>query len=168
MNFDSKNVVPSFLLTAILNAILKEAWLLILPALLLITAQGIDYASAVLAAPKRGQTRSSSKGIAGIKKKVAMWILVFVGILIDVAIYYSCNIVGFTSPRIFIFSLFAICIIFINECISICENLNDIYNVPFLNKLLANANKEVTKAVEEKIEDLKIGDASNEEDQEEN
>lgn len=168
MSVDTKNVIPSFLITAILNAILKEAWLLIFPAALLVTAQGIDYISAVLAAPKRGQTRSSSKGIEGIKKKVAMWILVFVGIMVDVAVYYSCKIVGFDSPRIFIFSLFAICVIFINECISICENLNDIYNLPFLDKLLAKASKEVTKAAEEKIDDLKIGDAINEEDQKEN
>ena len=94
--------------------------------------------------------------VAGIKKKVAMWILVFVGIMVDVAVYYSCKIVGFDSPRIFIFSLFAICVIFINECISICENLNDIYNLPFLDKLLAKASKEVTKAAEEKIDKINI------------
>ena len=156
MNVSTKEVLSSALLATILNAILKEAWLLIFPAALLVTAQGIDYISAVLAAPKRGQARSSSKGIEGIKKKVAMWILVFVGIMVDVAVYYSCKIVGFDSPRIFIFSLFAICVIFINECISICENLNDIYNLPFLDKLLAKASKEVTKAAEEKIDKINI------------
>lgn len=154
MDLEPKNVVPSLLLTAILNAILKEAWLLIIPGILLITAQGIDYISAVLAAPKRGQVRSSKIGIAGIKKKIAMWLLVFVGILLDVAIYYSCNIVGFSSPRIFIFSLFAICIIFLNELISICENLNDIYNIPFLDKVLAKASEEVTKAAESQIDNI--------------
>lgn len=156
MDLEPKNVVPSLLLTAILNAILKEAWLLIIPGILLITAQGIDYISAVLAAPKRGQVRSSKIGIAGIKKKIAMWLLVFVGILLDVAIYYSCNIVGFSSPRIFIFSLFAICIIFLNELISICENLNDIYNIPFLDKVLAKASEEVTKAAESQIDKINI------------
>lgn len=156
MDLEPKNVVPSLLLTAILNAILKEAWLLIIPGILLITAQGIDYISAVLAAPKRGQVRSSKIGIEGIKKKIAMWLLVFVGILLDVAIYYSCNIVGFSSPRIFIFSLFAICIIFLNELISICENLNDIYNIPFLDKVLAKASEEVTKAAESQIDKINI------------
>ena len=156
MNVSTKEVLSSTLLAAILNAILNEAWILILPSIFLLIAQGFDYISALLAAPKRGQVRSSSKGIAGIKKKIAMWILVFVGIMVDVAIYYSCNITGIKTPRVFIFSLSAITIIFVNELISICENMNDIYNLPFLDKLLANVSKEVTKEAEEKIDKINI------------
>ena len=156
MNVSTKEVLSSTLLAAILNAILNEAWILILPSIFLLIAQGFDYISALLAAPKRGQVRSSSKGIAGIKKKIAMWILVFVGIMVDVAIYYSFNITGIKTPRVFIFSLSAITIIFVNELISICENMNDIYNLPFLDKLLANVSKEVTKEAEEKIDKINI------------
>ena len=98
----------------------------------------------------------------GIKKKIAMWILVFIGIMVDVAIYYSFIITGIKTPRVFIFSLSAITIIFVNELISICENMNDIYNLPFLNKLLAKVSKEVEKKAEEQVEILKIGDDSDE------
>ncbi len=162
MNVSTKEVLSSALLATILNAVLNEAWILILPSILLLIAQGFDYISALLAAPNRGQVRSSVKGMNGIKKKIAMWILVFIGIMVDVAIYYSFIITGIKTPRVFIFSLSAITIIFVNELISICENMNDIYNLPFLNKLLAKVSKEVEKKAEEQVEILKIGDDSDE------
>ena len=40
--------------------------------------------------------------------------------------------------------------------------MNDIYNLPFLNKLLAKVSKEVEKKAEEQVEILKIGDDSDE------
>ena len=40
--------------------------------------------------------------------------------------------------------------------------MNDIYNLPFLNKLLAKVSKEFEKKAEEQVEILKIGDDSDE------
>ena len=51
---------------------------LAIPLYLLVGANIIDYATALKAAPLRGEERTSRKGIKGITKKICMWLLVLV------------------------------------------------------------------------------------------
>lgn len=99
---------------------------LTIPILLLVAGNVIDYVTGVFAAPKRGETVSSDIGLAGIIKKVCMWLLVVVGAIVDSLIKYAADTAGMTFP----FSFLVACIVAIwlvcNELLSILENIGDI------------------------------------------
>lgn len=99
---------------------------LTIPILLLVAGNVIDYVTGVFAASKRGETISSDIGLAGIIKKVCMWLLVVVGAIVDSLIKYAADTAGMTFP----FSFLVACIVAIwlvcNELLSILENIGDI------------------------------------------
>lgn len=133
------NKIKAFL-TAIFAGITSIFGTLTIPVLLLVACSLIDYATGVIAAPNRGEKISSKTGLRGIVKKLCMWLLVFVGAIIDELIRYAINITGFELP--FKINCLIACIVAIwlvcNELISILENLKDI-GVPlpgFLNSIV--------------------------------
>lgn len=100
---------------------------LFVPVLLLVAANIIDYISGLAAAPYRKDGGISSyKSIKGIAKKIAMWLLVVVGAIVDVLISYTTEQFGWNYPVAFLVACLVAIWLICNELISILENVQDI------------------------------------------
>lgn len=113
-------------ITAIGSALSSLLGVLFVPVGLLVSCNVVDYITGLMASPNRNEKVSSYKSIRGIMKKIAMWLLVVVGAIIDELIKYSVLSLGWKFPFAFpiacIVAIWLIC----NELISILENLDDI------------------------------------------
>ena len=100
---------------------------LYVPVLLMVAANIIDYISGLAAAPYRKEGGISSyKSIRGITKKIAMWLLVVVGAIVDQLISYTTAKFGWSFPVSFLVACLVAVWIICNELISILENIQDI------------------------------------------
>lgn len=125
--------------------------LLVVPIILLVSSNIIDYATGILATPKRGQVVDSAKGSKGIKKKVGMWVLVLIGAMMDILLSYGGDLIGITIIFKFpISSAVALWLTF-NEWISVLENLKDIGTPlpPFLLPIINNLKSQVENNVDQ-------------------
>lgn len=111
---------------AIGSAISSFLGILFIPVLLMVLCNFIDYITGIFAAPKRGEKINSSIGWHGIVKKVCMWLLVVVGVIIDELISYTINTIGWDIPFTFVVACVVCIWIICNELLSILENLKDI------------------------------------------
>ena len=146
------------IVTAVWSIILSALGILAIPVLLLVTCNLIDYFTGIAASKFRKQQIDSYKGIRGIAKKICMWLLVGVGVIVDQLLSYSAGVIGITLP----FTFLVACIVAIwlncNEIISILENINDIGVTlpPFLQPIVSNLKSQVEKKAElENIKDEK-------------
>lgn len=145
--------------TAIMSVFTSLFGALAIPIILMVGCNVIDYITGLIAAPPRGQGISSYRGIHGIMKKVCMWLLVVVGVIIDQLLQYASETVGFANPFTFLVATVVAIWIICNEIISILENIVDI-GVPvpgFLIPLVKNIKTQVdtitgTENVEESEE----------------
>lgn len=142
------NTVKS-IIASIMGVLNSFFGILALPIVLLATCNIVDYITGLMASKFRGQQISSYKGIRGIAKKVAMWLLVAVGAIMDALIEYSVEQLGFSCPFSFMIAAVVAVWIVCNELISILENLKDMEApIPeFLMKLTKNMKSQIeTKA----------------------
>lgn len=128
---------------------------LAIPMILLIVCNVIDYATGIFASRFRHQAIDSYRGIKGITKKICMWLLVGVGVVIDNLLAYTSGAVGITLPFSFLVACIVAVWIICNEIISILENINDIGVTlpPFLMPIVRNLKSQV----EDKADILKEG-----------
>ena len=128
---------------------------LAIPMILLIVCNVIDYATGIFASHYRNQEIDSYKGIKGITKKICMWLLVGVGVVIDNLLTYTSGAVGITLPFSFLVACIVAVWIICNEIISILENIADIGVTlpPFLMPIVRNLKSQV----EDKADILKEG-----------
>lgn len=128
---------------------------LAIPMILLIVCNVIDYATGIFASHYRNHEIDSYKGIKGITKKICMWLLVGVGVVIDNLLAYTSGAVGITLPFSFLVACIVAVWIICNEIISILENINDIGVTlpPFLMPIVRNLKSQV----EDKADILKEG-----------
>lgn len=138
------------LFTVIFGTLSSLLGVLAIPVFLLVTCNVIDYVTGIMACSYRKQEISSYKGIRGITKKICMWLLIVVGVIIDHLILYASTQVGLVIPFSFavgcIVAMWLIC----NELISILENIKDI-GVPlpsFLEKLVKNVKTQIETKVD--------------------
>lgn len=128
-------------------------WLgaLAVPFGLLVLANIVDYATGLVAAPYRNEPRSSYKGMRGIAKKVCMWLLVGVGVMLDTLLAYCTQSLGWTLPASFLVGCVVAVWLMTNEIISIIENISDIgvEIPPFLLPVVRWVKKKTENAVEE-------------------
>jgi toxin secretion/phage lysis holin len=131
--------------TAFFSALAGWLGILAIPVLILVLCNIIDYATGVAASPYRGQKVDSYKGVRGIKKKVSMWLLIFIGAMMDWLIVYAGQTIGITTPVNFLIACIVAIWLIANEIISILENLVDIGAPipPFLLPLVKNLKKQV-------------------------
>lgn len=109
---------------AFLSALLGTLYI---PVLLMILCNIIDYATGLMAAKNRPDGGISSyRSIRGIKKKVSMWLLVFVGAIMDQLLLYASQTIGIKIPVTFLIACVVAIWIICNEIISILENMVDI------------------------------------------
>lgn len=122
---------------------------LAIPILLMVGTNIIDYATGLIAAPKRSEDINSYKSMRGIWKKVCMWLLVAVGAIIDELILYASGTIGITLPGSFLVACVVACWIICNEILSILENLKDIGIAmpPFLEPLVKNIKSQTADKV---------------------
>lgn len=107
------------------SAIFSWLGVLALPVLLLVVGNVTDYITGILASKYREEQVSSYKGIRGIYKKVGMWILIFVGWIMDMLINYTVQYIGLTIALPYIVATVVAVWLICNEIISILENLID-------------------------------------------
>ncbi|MBS5399427.1 MAG: phage holin family protein [Lachnospiraceae bacterium] len=112
--------------TAIFAFLSSLLGVLAIPVILMVVCNLIDYITGLMASPNREEKVSSYKSIRGIMKKVAMWLLVIVGAIIDQLIKYSMDAIGLTMPFTFLIACIVAVWLICNELISILENISDI------------------------------------------
>lgn len=120
------------------------------PIYTMVVSSVIDYMTGLYAAKYRKQEISSYHGIRGIVKKILIWSLVIVGVLIDTLVSYVTEVLGFRlGAGMYISCLIAIWIT-CNEIISVLENIKDA-DVPvpeWLAKVLVNIKSQIDVKVE--------------------
>ena len=133
------------IVTAVWSIILSALGILAIPVLLLVTCNLIDYFTGIAASKFRKQQIDSYKGIRGIAKKICMWLLVGVGVIVDQLLSYSAGVIGITLPFTFLLACVVAIWLICNEIISILENINDIGVTlpPFLQPIVKNLKSQV-------------------------
>ena len=133
------------IVTAVWSIILSALGILAIPVLLLVTCNLIDYFTGIAASKFRKQQIDSYKGIRGIAKKICMWLLVGVGVIVDQLLSYSAGVIGITLPFTFLVACVVAIWLICNEIISILENINDIGVTlpPFLQPIVKNLKSRV-------------------------
>ena len=145
MNENASVTYIKGIFTAVFSVLTSLFGVLAVPILLMVGANVIDYATGLIAAPKRSEDINSYKSMRGIWKKVCMWLLVAVGAIIDELILYASGTIGITLPGSFLVACIVACWIICNEVLSILENLKDIGVAlpPFLEPLMKNIKSQV-------------------------
>ena len=135
------------MITSVLSSFLG---VLYIPVLLMVSCNVIDYITGLAAAKYRKDGGISSyKSIRGIVKKVSMWLLVVVGVIIDSLISYSANTIGLNIPFKFLVACVVAIWIVCNELISILENMIDIgvnippFLIPIVKRIKSNTEEKV-------------------------
>ena len=139
------------LIVAGFGALTSFLGVLAIPVYILVASNIIDYFTALFATEKRGQNISSSIGIKGIVKKISMWLLIIVGVLLDKLLIY----LGISLPLTFPIACIVALWLCANEIISILENISDILgeDMPsFLLPLVRNIKKQVQDKIDIKEE----------------
>lgn len=123
---------------------------LAIPVYVLLACNVIDYLTAIIAAPKRGERVDSLKGFQGLKKKVLMYLLIAVGWLIDTLVNYAAQQVRPDFRQPYIVAVVVALWLAFNEMLSIIENVADADGPvpPFLRKLIKNLKKKTEDVTE--------------------
>lgn len=139
MNMQNNHL--KMLITTVGSILSSMLGILYVPVLLMVGCNVIDYITGLMAAAHRADGKISSyKSIRGLTKKVAMWLLVVVGAIIDCLIKYAASTLGYELPFTFLVACVVAVWIVCNELISILENLIDVgISIPaFLIPLVKN------------------------------
>lgn len=94
-----------------------------IPFYILVGCNIIDYITGITAAVYNGDKISSSKGFKGIVKKIAQWILVLVGFILDYSVTTLSLYINIDIKFNSIIALIVTFWLIFNELISILENL---------------------------------------------
>lgn len=142
------------IVVVIWSIIMSALGILAIPVLLLVSCNLIDYITGLMASRYRNQKMDSYKSIRGITKKICMWLLVGVGVIVDQLLSYSADVAGITLPFTFLVACVVAIWLICNEIISILENINDIGVTlpPFLQPIVSNLKSQVEKKVS--VEDI--------------
>ena len=107
---------------AISSVLSSMLGILYIPVLLLVTCNIVDYTTGLIAAKYRDDgTISSYKSFRGIFKKISMWMLVVVGVVVDQLLKYTTDTIGLKFPFQFLIACIVAVWLICNELISILE-----------------------------------------------
>lgn len=113
-------------LSGLLAVITAKLGTLALPVYILVFLNIADYFTGIAAAYYKGEKVCSKKGFRGIAKKVCMWLLIAVGVVIDKIVVYAASVAGIKIYLSFAVGCFVAIWLVCNEIISILENVTDI------------------------------------------
>lgn len=108
------------------SAISAFLGVLALPVYLLVACNIIDWITGMMAAKSRGQRLSSQVAMLGVFRKVAQWLLVVTGIIIDELLLYVAGNLPMELHIRFVVACVLTVWIMCNELLSILENIVDI------------------------------------------
>lgn len=109
---------------SVLSVILGVAYI---PVMLMVACSILDYITGIAASIRQNDTLSSYRSIWGIVKKIFMWLLVYVGYVVDRMIVYMIDVLGMHDiPIRFLVACVVAVWIVCNELISILENMINI------------------------------------------
>lgn len=97
--------------------------LIFVPLILLCISNFSDYISGIISAYCRGDKITPKKGILGIWKKIAMWLIVIVAMVLDMLIRYSAEFAGIDLKVNFLVSSIVCIWLVCNELLSILRNV---------------------------------------------
>ena len=133
---------------AVVAAFFSFFGLLAVPLLLLVPCQMIDWFTGIAAAKVQGVKIESKVSYAGIVKKVCMYLLIFVGWVVDLLIAYIMTNMNITFVLPNIVACFVAVWLILNELISITENVDIIgVHVPFLSPIMHLIKEKVEEQV---------------------
>lgn len=137
--------------TATLSSLLG---ILYIPVMLMVLSNVIDYVTGIIASVKRKDSLKSHFMLWGVAKKVCMWLLVIVGVIVDTLVRHSAVQMGIATPFHNIVACIVCMWIICTELISILENMIGIGVAlpPFLLPLV-RLIKEKTEQAGEKAKD---------------
>ena len=132
---------------AALSALMSWLGILAVPVFLLLGCNVIDYITGLDAAKYRSQSVESEKSFKGIKKKVLMYLLIVLGVFVDILLEFTLTHLGIGITLPFVVATVVAVWLVVNEIISILENMIDIGMElpPFLLPLVKNIKKQVEK-----------------------
>lgn len=113
-------------LSGLFAVITAKLGTLALPVYILVFLNISDYFTGIAAAYYKGEKVCSKKGFRGIAKKVCMWLLIAVGVVIDKIVVYAASVAGINIYLSFAVGCFVAIWLVCNEIISILENVTDI------------------------------------------
>lgn len=130
---------------SVFSALAGWLGILAIPMLVLVICNLADYITGLVAAKYRNESISSYKGFRGIAKKICMWLLVGIGVIVDWLLLYAGEAAGITLPFTFLIACIVAIWLICNEIISILENMVDIgvELPPFLAPIVKNIKKQV-------------------------
>lgn len=151
-----KDNVAKTLLSAVATAAASKLGHIAIPIALLLCASIFDYATGICAAKYRGNKISSKVSINGIFKKLALFSTIIACMLVDVFLIYVCEATGMKIGFYFMITIFVTIMMFINEIISILENLVDMdtYIPKWLIPFVKNIQNKVEKKAADTMEDV--------------
>ena len=112
--------------TAFMAMIAAALGNLYIPVILMVLCNVIDYVTGLMAISSRDEKLSSYKSLRGVTKKVCMWLLVVVGVIVDELIKYAADVGAVELPFTFLVACVVAIWIICSELISILENMIDI------------------------------------------
>lgn len=133
---------------ALVTAFFSFFGLLAVPLILLAPCQMVDWFTGIAASKIQGIKIESKVSFQGIVKKVCMYVLIFVGWVVDMIIAYMISTMNasFTLPNIV--ACFVAVWLILNELISITENCEVIgVYVPFLSPIMHMIKDKVEDSV---------------------
>ena len=143
------NYMKAFV-TTVMSLVASMLGVLYIPVLLMVACNVIDYVTGIWAAGYRQDGGVSSyRSMRGIIKKVTMWLLVFVGAIIDQLLAYASQTIGYQLPFTFLVACVVAMWLICNEIISILENIQDMgVNIPaFMQPLVKHIRSQVEDQV---------------------
>lgn len=133
-------------ISGILAAATARLGILALPVYLLVFLNMADYSTGIAAAYYKGEKISSKTGFRGIAKKICMWLLIAVGVVVDKMLIYTAQVSHINISFSFMIGCFVAIWLICNEVISIIENINAIgVKTPDLLSKIISKLKEAVK-----------------------
>jgi len=131
--------------SGILALITAKLGVLAVPVYILLFLNMADYSTGIVASYYKGERVSSKKGFRGIAKKICMWLLIAIGVVIDKLLIYTAGVVNIRLSMTFAVGCFVAIWLICNEVISILENINHIgVKVPdFLHRIATEFKEKV-------------------------
>ncbi len=120
-----KENVEKTIFTAVATIFFSRIGIIIIPIALLLISFIVDYITGVMAAKYRNAPISSKIGQKGILKKLAKASVIVACIMVDILIIYGCVVSGISIAFYFIVTTLVSILMFLNEIISILENVKD-------------------------------------------
>ena len=131
--------------SGLLAVITARLGILAMPVYILVFLNVSDYVTGIAAAYYKGEKVCSKTGFRGIAKKICMWLLIAIGVVVDKMLVYTATVANIKISLSFAVGCFVAIWLICNEVISLLENINAIgVKVPrFLTDILTKIKEKM-------------------------